>query len=73
MKKDGGPAFPVQESVMSGGSPVPACSGMSLRDWFAGVAMQGIIANPTNRGSTRQVSFMAYATADAMLAEREKE
>lgn len=41
--KDGGPAFPrpysEDESVY-----YPDQEGMSLRDWFAGQAMQGIIA-----------------------------
>lgn len=32
---DGGRAFPVQESIMSGGDPVPAAPGMTLRDYFA--------------------------------------
>jgi len=41
---DGGPAFPVQESMISGSTgEVPASSGMSLRDWFAGQAIVGLI------------------------------
>ncbi len=45
--------------------------GMTLRDWFAGMAMQGLIAN---RGSSywKDTPANAYAMADALLAERQK-
>lgn len=49
--------------------------GISLRDWFAGMAMQGIIANGgTNYNAVGQAedAELAYNIADAMLAEREK-
>lgn len=55
--------------------------GMSLRDYFAAKAMQGMIANGdwVNRMSDRTgadpancTSVAAYEVADAMLAEREK-
>ena len=82
--KDGGPAFP-HDSIHQnpGGFPEPA-DGMSLRDWFAGRAMAGFLANPqwSNAiGKTSQeagipaqngVAAMAYAQANAMLAERER-
>ena len=57
---DGGPAFPVLTS-----------NGMSLRDWFAGVALQGLIAN-AGALPTDDLSFAAYDYADAMLKERSK-
>ena len=59
MPKDGGPAF----------LPV------SLRDYFAAAALQGILATQAATGNTLSVSvlaFQSYATADAMLAERER-
>ena len=58
--------------------------GMSLRDWFAGQAMLGFLSNPESTKSTLAVAeeedwepaavsaAIAYAQADAMLAEREK-
>ena len=60
-------AFPLVE-------PNAACSvtpGMSLRDWFAGLAMQGLIAN---RGTSywKDTPALAYTMADALLAERQK-
>jgi hypothetical protein len=54
---DGGPAFP----------------GMSLRDWFAAMALQGIKANPSWDENTRErIARAAYEQADAMLAARER-
>jgi hypothetical protein len=37
---DGGPAFPLATSSASNES----VNGMSLRDWFAGMALQGMLA-----------------------------
>jgi hypothetical protein len=47
--------------------------GISLRDWFAGMAMQGILASyyPYNRGSPL-IGRESYAIADAMLDSRKK-
>ena len=60
--KDGGRAFPDQEG-----------SGMSLRDWFAGQAMFGIISAEENEELTfDQLAHMSYLQADAMLAERKR-
>ena len=52
--------------------------GMSLRDWFAGMAMQGLLASLANpRLNERAVvdsliAETAYEIADAMLKERDK-
>jgi len=79
---DGGPAFP---SVLYKHYPVEnsASDGMSLRDWFAGKALAGLLANPcgpiqANSMSGWQfvncdassVSAFCYAQADAMLKAR---
>lgn len=81
---DGGPAFPCEGGPASGLHPN---SGMSLRDWFAGQALAGIMANPIrwadiqsryDRGlmtygeASRSNAVKAYSIADAMLAERAK-
>lgn len=44
---DGGPAFPWEDYHETTGLPGPH-SGMTLRDWFAGQAMKGIIEACTN-------------------------
>lgn len=65
-RDDGGPAFPrgVSETKEDYAG---AQGGMSLRDWFAGQAMVGYEAE-----SAQAIAEVAYAIADAMLAEREK-
>lgn len=63
-KKDGGPAFPMYRSGIGNYDP-----GMTLRDWFAGMAMQALIQR---RGTFSSNSAASYEIADAMIAEREK-
>jgi hypothetical protein len=41
---DGGPAFPEIVAVGPSGDIYPGIGGMSTRDWFAGQAMAGIMA-----------------------------
>lgn len=66
-KKNGGPAFPVQDGM------VHQCLGMSLRDWFAGQALAGITADiDTNRSVPTILAKWVYEIADAMIAESEK-
>jgi hypothetical protein len=58
--KDGGSAFPVMY-----------CSeGMTLRDFFAGQALAGILAS-ANFGNTKEwIGGKAYEAADSMLSAR---
>jgi hypothetical protein len=42
---------------------------MTLRDWFAGQALAGILASKYP-GSTANVAMNAYAYAEAMMKER---
>lgn len=60
----GGPAFPFGT----------AFSGMTLRDYFAAQALQGICANQDNRTYRGPMDFAvaAYVLADAMLKARER-
>jgi len=69
-EKTGGPAFPT-------GNFEHRAEGMTLRDYFAAKAMQGLIASPrgTPNGADATDTYyaeMAYIMADAMLAERER-
>lgn len=74
---DGGPAFP-RTMGWNGLTDYEEhrCSddqtGMTLRDWFAGQALAGILAATTVAGPGESAS-RAYGMADAMLAERAKE
>jgi len=70
MSKDGGPAFPRQNDQHG-----PGYLGMSLRDWFAGMAVAAINENfaPTDdKDWASWVARCAYEVADAMIAERNK-
>ena len=66
-KDNGGPAFPCDYE----GSTRSDASGLSIRDYFAAKAMQGIIAAVGyHRGEVDFVAESAYDCADAMLKER---
>ncbi len=70
------PAFPRQHVVADANDPgfKLGTPGMSLRDWFAGMALQGMLANPHRQIlSGRAAAVDAYISADAMLAERAKD
>lgn len=86
-KDDGGSAFPVtrvkldEKGVLISATPE---SGMSLRDWFAGMALQGCVLHGIKQwmdfymdGKNDAASFWqesmanaSYQIADAMLAAR---
>ena len=74
MNRTGGPAFPFSPSDVSTIKPQ---LGMTLRDYFAGEAMQGMIsANGDSNGyleyEEETVAANAYKLADAMLKARSK-
>lgn len=61
---DGGPAFPCTASDLN--NPAP---GMSLRAYFAGQALAGMLANPHYDDETPGgCAFDAVAVADALIA-----
>lgn len=68
----GGPAFPraafESENIIDDGA-----TGMSLRDWLAGQALAGFLAN-TNRPTamTLDDASWCFTIADAMIAMRDK-
>lgn len=74
--EDGGPAFPTEPNTQRG---YFAHHGMSLRDWFAGQALAGMLAMPEadngNFHNNCGEAFIgparyAYRMADAMLIAR---
>jgi hypothetical protein len=71
MKKinDGGLAFP---GPCQAEQSVDINEGMSLRDYFAAAALQGLMAHPTIRDCEDEFARAAFRLADAMLSERER-
>lgn len=86
---DGGPAFPVECAWVDGklhdgvqtGNSTRWATGLSVRDYFAAKAMQGVLADSefmahSVAGTTNETQWRAncaasfYAWADAMLAAR---
>jgi len=68
--KDGGPAFPAQRFDLAEHE-----HGMTLLDWFAGMALMGMMAsrNPSSPKFTPEMDAVyVYAVARAMIQERSK-
>ena len=66
-RPDGGAAFPIAGRIDGSFQ-----EGMSLRDWLAGMVLQGLVASiPSARPPETSDAKKAYAYADAMLAHRE--
>lgn len=60
--RDGGPAFPTN----------PLNFGMSLRDWYKGRALEGLLAGKAHgKYSIKAIAEACNKYADAMLAPRE--
>lgn len=76
LKENGGPAYPCTAALKTGGNAV--FSGLTIRDWFAGQALCGILAsfppdaNFATVGSKMALALDGYALADAMLAARKE-
>ena len=65
---DGGPAFPFAATDQS--NVKLQAQGMTLRDYFAGQALAGAMADHTWSSEKYQTAEWAYAIADAMLEAR---
>ena len=64
---DGGPAFPNGVCDSNTGS-YHIVDGMSLRDYFAAKAMQGMSANPgCNNYNLSKIAELSYKQSDEML------
>ena len=68
---NGGPAFPLQSI---GPDFAPGYAGMTLRDYFAAKAMQGLLAAQVHGFNDQPAkgpfASMAYEMADAMMKAR---
>lgn len=86
---DGGPAFPVPPGAATftgdprdGAGYEPSQAGMSLRDFFAGMALQGMMANEiatkvmcdcgSPDDAAALIATACYDFSDAMLAARKE-
>lgn len=58
-------AFPIQKDAVWGG--------MSLRHWYAGLAMQGLLMKHNNFMSQNEIIINSVKYADALIAELAKE
>lgn len=75
---DGGPAFPQyfvyepdkgQYGQYTSADEV-GFGGMSLRDWFAGMALAALLRTPSSGEDYKTMGEMSYQLADAMLTTR---
>ena len=71
-EKDGGPAFPCDSMKQ-----FPTQEGMSLLDWFAGKALEGLMSIPdlsfhVTPSSRKIVASTAYDMAESMILEKSK-
>jgi hypothetical protein len=78
MRDDGGPAFPGesgQEMMSNGQWREPSYSGMTLRQWYKGMALLGTVqsgivtANVEQRNPTKDIATWCAAISDALIAE----
>ena len=68
---DGGPAFPLEGQYLEDGEVV-YMPGMSLRDWFAGMALAQVKPGTTVMSDMERTADLCYGIADAMLARRRR-
>ena len=61
-KPDGGPAFPRPDGLLT-----PGAYGMTLRDYFAGQVISGLLRH---YDTWQEAVEGAYALSDLMIAER---
>lgn len=76
---DGGQAFPRQGSTLPNGEFEWPERGMTLRQWYAGLAMQALYAHERNAingtvytSARMKISETAFEIADSMIAESNK-
>ena len=65
----GGPAFPYYDNLEDGSVSE---HGMTLRDYFAGQCLSGIVSNLDENDDPADAARAAYVMADAMIRERDE-
>jgi hypothetical protein len=60
------PAFPISHN----GSTLPSMHGLTMRDYFAAMAMQSMLLTVKREQDVESINIAAYRIADAMLKAR---
>lgn len=68
--EDGGPAHPITLTDANGS--IYHLKGISVRDYFAAMALQGLLPDAANCGQWPNIAAECYAAADAMLEARKR-
>ena len=82
-KPDGGPAYPTHKRITENYMDAAGygrsrdlsvlVGGLTIRDYFAAKAMQGLLVDPDRADQSREeCARLSYLMADAMIAERNK-
>jgi hypothetical protein len=71
-KNTGGPAFPQHQGYAQLPDGAPWFEGLTMRDYFAGVGLNGMLSDSNISGTPSEFAIRAYALADAMLKAREQ-
>jgi hypothetical protein len=70
---DGGQAYPTDGYYLGECSKEPSWHGMSLREWYAGMALHGVMSDMEGVFTEpEKVAEYCFKYADAMIKEREK-
>lgn len=71
-RNDGGLAFPITVGCDNVGEVLErGCEGMTLRDYFAAHAIEGVMLDNPKRLGNIEIAQFAYAIADSMIAIKE--
>jgi hypothetical protein len=72
---NGGPAFPTDDYYVDGGK-FQGGTGMTLRDYFAGQAIVGLVGKigiDEKYNTDKAAAWFAYRVAEEMITERDRE
>lgn len=73
MKNADMPAMPLGDACLSSAHINPSVMGLTKREYFAGLAMQGLLADSEVNAGSELVAIVAIEYADALLAALENQ
>jgi hypothetical protein len=71
--KNGRHAFPIPLQPGQSWQGMAPCDGLSMRDWYAGMAVQGLLSDSGVQGTPDEFAQRAFEVADAMIKRREQQ